>query len=153
MIWKRNAASYRTRIRCGSPEYDVVLSADEAELKRRIATTYETAGIEVPKLNDVLARATAGTRSRPELARKVFQLFLDSGELVKISDEFYFPKQIIDDITQKIRSAAASRTDRSIDVASFKELTGLSRKYAIPLLEFFDRERVTRRVGEKRLVL
>jgi selenocysteine-specific elongation factor len=40
-----------------------------------------------------------------------------------------------------------------IDVASFKEIAGISRKYAIPLLEYFDRERITRRAGDKRLVL
>jgi selenocysteine-specific elongation factor len=135
------------------PKYDVVLSPDEAEVQRRIKDVYRTAGLAVPKLNDLLSNAVEGTKVRPEAARKVFQLFLDSGELVKISDEFYFPRQAIDEITQKIRTAAASRTDRSIDVSAFKELTGLSRKYAIPLLEYFDRERVTCRVGEKRQVL
>jgi len=40
-----------------------------------------------------------------------------------------------------------------IDVAAFKELAGVSRKYAIPLLEYFDRARVTRRAGDKRVIL
>ena len=40
-----------------------------------------------------------------------------------------------------------------IDVAKFKEMTGVSRKYAIPLLEYLDRERVTRRVGDAREIL
>ena len=43
--------------------------------------------------------------------------------------------------------------ERLIDVASFKEMAGISRKYAIPLLEYFDRERVTRRAGDKRIIL
>ena len=43
--------------------------------------------------------------------------------------------------------------DRLIDVGAFKDLAGVSRKYAIPLLEYFDRERVTRRAGDKRLIL
>jgi selenocysteine-specific elongation factor len=41
----------------------------------------------------------------------------------------------------------------NIDVGRFKELTGVSRKYAIPLLEYLDRERVTRRVGNERIIL
>jgi selenocysteine-specific elongation factor len=40
-----------------------------------------------------------------------------------------------------------------INVALFKEITGLSRKYAIPLLEYLDRERVTRREGDERIIL
>ena len=47
----------------------------------------------------------------------------------------------------------AGRTPkRLIDVATFKELAGVSRKYAIPLLEYFDREHVTRRAGDKRVI-
>jgi selenocysteine-specific elongation factor len=43
--------------------------------------------------------------------------------------------------------------DRTIDVAKFKELAGVSRKYAIPLLEFLDRERITKRAGDRRAIL
>jgi hypothetical protein len=49
--------------------------------------------------------------------------------------------------------ATAHEPARLIDVASFKTLAGVSRKYAIPLLEYFDREQVTRRAGDKRLIL
>jgi selenocysteine-specific elongation factor len=46
----------------------------------------------------------------------------------------------------------AHEPSRLIDVATFKELAGVSRKYAIPLLEYLDRERVTRRAGERRII-
>jgi selenocysteine-specific elongation factor len=49
--------------------------------------------------------------------------------------------------------AAQPSTQRAIDVATFKELAGISRKYAIPLLEYFDRQRVTRREGDRRIIL
>jgi len=49
--------------------------------------------------------------------------------------------------------ASQHEPDRLIDVAAFKDLAGVSRKYAIPLLEYFDREQVTRRAGDKRLIL
>jgi len=54
-----------------------------------------------------------------------------------------------------LRKQMASQKAKSpnIDVARFKELTGVSRKYAIPLLEYLDRERVTRRVGNERIIL
>jgi selenocysteine-specific elongation factor len=55
----------------------------------------------------------------------------------------------------ELRKSMAARKLRSsrIDVAGFKELSGVSRKYAIPLLEYLDRERVTKRVGDERVIL
>jgi selenocysteine-specific elongation factor len=49
--------------------------------------------------------------------------------------------------------AAQHEPERLIDVPTFKELAGVSRKYAIPLLEYFDREQVTRRTGDKRVIM
>jgi selenocysteine-specific elongation factor len=58
-------------------------------------------------------------------------------------------------VLEKFRADARARfkTGAKLDVAEVKELTGLSRKYVIPLLEWLDRERVTRRVGAERIVL
>ncbi len=93
------------------------------------------------------------TKLNKERARKIFQLLLNSGEIVKVSEDFYFTKQAIDRLIQNVKEFAARTTDRLIDVAKFKDIAGISRKYAIPLLEYFDRERITRRAGDKRLVL
>jgi len=61
---------------------------------------------------------------------------------------------VLEDLKTKLRDyAAAHEPERLIDVAAFKDLAGVSRKYAIPLLEYFDREQVTRRAGDKRLIL
>jgi selenocysteine-specific elongation factor len=86
-------------------------------------------------------------------ARKVLQLLLDSGELIAATKELLFHRNALDDTIKKIAEYAAQTPGRLIDIAVFKELTGISRKYAIPLLEYFDRERITRRAGDKRLVL
>ena len=85
-------------------------------------------------------------------ARKLFQIFLDSCEVIKVTDEFYFAKNAIDALADMLRQFAAQTSDRLIDVAKFKELAGISRKYAIPLLEYFDRERITSRAGDKRYI-
>ena len=87
------------------------------------------------------------------MIREIFQLLINSGEVVKISDEFYFVKTEIENLIVKIHEFASRSADRLIDVPKFKEIAGISRKYAIPLLEFFDREKVTRRAGDKRLIL
>jgi selenocysteine-specific elongation factor len=80
-------------------------------------------------------------------------MFLDSGEIVKVSEEFYFYKPVIDALAEKLRNFAAASPDRMIDMAKFKDLAGVSRKYAIPLLEYFDRERVTYRRGDVRYII
>jgi selenocysteine-specific elongation factor len=101
----------------------------------------------------VLAEVSRATGVNPQTARKVFQLLRDSGEITQISNEFYFSKLVIDGLISKLRTFASTTPDRIIDVAKFKELAGISRKYAIPLLEYFDREKVTARRGDKRYIL
>lgn len=133
--------------------HNLELSADEKILRENLQTIYKNAKLEVPKLEDALSDAARGTKSDKTHARKVFQLLLNSGEIVKISEEFYFPKTEIENLTSKVRESAANTDDRLIDVAKFKDIAGISRKYAIPLLEYFDREKITRRAGDKRLIL
>jgi selenocysteine-specific elongation factor len=137
-------------IRLGS--HNLELSAEEELLREKLRKIYRTAKLEVPKLEDALSDATGGAKSDVIHARKIFQLLLNSGEIVKISEEFYFAKPEIENLTIKIRAFASGSADRLIDVAKFKDIAGISRKYAIPLLEFFDRERITRRAGDKRLI-
>ena len=133
--------------------HNLELSAEEKVLRERLEKVYKSAKLEVPKLEDALTEAIANTKLTREHARKIFQLFLNSGEFIKISDEFYFTRQAINDLIEKLKNFAAKSSDRLIDVAAFKDLAGISRKYAIPLLEYFDRERITRRAGDKRLIL
>jgi selenocysteine-specific elongation factor len=81
-------------------------------------------------------------------------LLIESGLLVRIQPELLFHRDALDALKERIREyGARPATGRMIDVAAFKELAGVSRKYAIPLLEYFDRERITRRAGDKRIIL
>ncbi|MEP6788684.1 MAG: selenocysteine-specific translation elongation factor [Acidobacteriota bacterium] len=128
------------------------LSPVEIVVSEKILTIFKTARLEVPKLDDALADAIAGTNLSRQDARKYFQQFLDTGEIVKVTDEFYFVRDSIDRLVEKLREVASNTPDRLIDVAKFKALAGISRKYAIPLLEYFDRERITTRAGDKRYV-
>jgi selenocysteine-specific elongation factor len=133
--------------------HNLELSGEEKFLHDNLRKIYQTAKLEVPKLEDALTDALSGTKSNAAHARKIFQLLINSGEVVKISDEFYFARTEIDNLIVKIREHASGSADRLIDVPTFKTIAGISRKYAIPLLEFFDRERITRRAGDKRLIL
>ena len=132
--------------------FQTKLSSGETEVGDKILARYREAKLEVPKLESVLADAVAGTKFYERDARKFFQLFLDSGEIVKVTDDFYFARGAIDELIGRLKQFAAASADRLIDVSAFKEMAGISRKYAIPLLEYFDRERITTRSGDKRLI-
>jgi selenocysteine-specific elongation factor len=133
--------------------HETQLSPDEAAVSQKLLAAYKRAGLEVPKLDDALAQAVARTKLDVQRARKLFQIILNSGEIVKISDEFYFSKNAIEHLAGLLRKFAAETDGRMIDVPKFKELAGISRKYAIPLLEYFDREHITSRAGDKRVIL
>lgn len=129
------------------------LTPDETKVLDNLRSAFMSAGLEVPRLDDALTEAVSGTMYSATDARRYFQLLIDSGEVVKVTDEFYFGRQEIDGLTDVLRKFASTSPDRLIDVPKFKELAGVSRKYAIPLLEYFDREHVTARAGDKRLIL
>jgi selenocysteine-specific elongation factor len=71
--------------------------------------------------------------------------------LIKLSEDLVFHRSALENLRKQV---AVEKTKSSkIDVIRFKDLTGVSRKYAIPLLEYLDREHVTRRVGDAREIL
>jgi len=125
----------------------VVMKDEEAESKRIIEQAFASAGLKVPSLKDVLA----GLKVDRTRAQKIVTLLLRDKLLVKVSEELVFHRDALDDLRRRVL-ALKPKTPK-IDVAIFKEMTGVTRKYAIPLLEYLDRERVTRRVGDERLIL
>jgi selenocysteine-specific elongation factor len=128
------------------------LSEADTQLHELLDRIYREAGLEPPTTEDVLRRAGGGVR--PDRARKIVQLLVDEGRVVRVRDEMLFHREALDRLTAALRDYAATRaTDRLIDVPAFKELSGVTRKYAIPLLEHFDREGVTRRAGDRRIIL
>ncbi len=125
----------------------VIMKDEEAESKKIIEQAFASAGLKVPSLKEVLA----GLKVDKVRAQKIVTLLLRDRLLIKISDELVFHQSALLDLRQKV--AALKTTAAKIDVARFKDMTGVSRKYAIPLLEYLDRERVTRRVGDERIIL
>ena len=132
-----------------SPE----LSAADADLRERLEAVYREAGLAAPSLDEALARAGVAPPMR-EHARKLLQLLLDAGVLVRVAPELFFHRDALARLVGDLRAyAAAHEPERLIDVAAFKDLARVSRKHAIPLLEHLDRARVTRRAGDRRLIL
>ena len=136
-----------------SSGHRVDLTDQDAKLSEQIEKAYRDSGVEAPSLDEAMARANIAATQRVQ-ARKILQLLLDSKKLVRVQGEMFMHAEVINNLKIKLLDyGAAHEPARLIDVPTFKTLAGVSRKYAIPLLEYFDREQVTRRAGDKRLIL
>jgi selenocysteine-specific elongation factor len=129
------------------PGGGVVMKDEEAESKKIIEMAFASAGLKVPALKDVLSELKVD-KTR---AQKIVTLLLRDKILIKISEDLVFHRVALDDLRR--RMTAEKEKSPRIDIARFKDLTGVTRKYAIPLLEYLDREHVTKRVGDERVIL
>jgi selenocysteine-specific elongation factor len=111
-----------------------------------IAAAYNTAGLAAPQAAEVAAKLNL---SQAEM-RRLMTLLLRDKILIRMgADALYIHGKAL----AQLKTQISRLHGQALDVAGFKQMTGLSRKYAIPLLEYLDRERVTRKVGEQRIVL
>ena len=125
----------------------VTLKDDESQARDTIENAFASAGLKVPAMKDVLASMPLD-RAR---AHKIVTLLLREGTLVKLGDDLVFHSSALQTLRQTIRDYKSESP--TIDIARFKNITSVSRKYAIPLLEHLDRERITRRQGDVRVIL
>ena len=135
-----------------SGEHGVELSPADERLSEAIAQSYASAGLEAPTFDQVLTAAGIASSQRAH-SRTILQLLLDNGTLLRIQGEMFFHSGPIDHLKVLLREYAKDHEpERLIDVATFKDLAGVSRKYAIPLLEYLDSQRFTIRAGDKRII-
>lgn len=129
-------------------ERKLSLTPAEETATNAIFEELEKSGLAVPKMADLIDSVSQSSKLPATQVRKVLHMLVGSRKIVKVSEEFYFAASSIDSLVAKLRS----RAEKNIDVAGFKELAGISRKYAIPLLEYFDREKITIRAGDTRII-
>jgi selenocysteine-specific elongation factor len=127
---------------------EIALLPEEAKAKEQIEAAFASASLAVPSVKEVLGRLTV----EPKRAEKLLQILFREKNLVRFSPELVFHRQALAQLKEQLSAYKKAKDDR-ISVLAFKELTGITRKYAIPLLEYLDREHVTRRVGEERVIL
>ena len=134
-------------------EHTRAMSGADGELRDALEKVYREAKLAAPNLTEAFAKAGVAASAQAH-GRKLLQVLIDAGLLVRVDGEMFFHREALDELIGKLRAVAERNpADRSIDVASFKTLAGISRKHAIPLLEYLDRTRVTRREGDKRIIL
>jgi selenocysteine-specific elongation factor len=126
---------------------EVQLTPEDNQIREQIEVLYQKAGYQPPSLSDVQSIVPAN----PEEIRRIFFWMVKERILVKVSEDLVYHRAIMDSIKKQIKDRFASGS--RFGVADFKELFDITRKHAIPLLEYLDRERFTRRLGNDRIVL
>ncbi len=127
---------------------EIALQPEEAKAKEQIELAFASAGLAVPSVKEVLDKLTV----EPKRAEKLLQILLREKTVVRVTQELIFHRGALAQLKEQLSGYKKAKGDR-ISVPVFKELAGITRKYAIPLLEYLDRERVTRRAGEERVIL
>ncbi|NJB67749.1 selenocysteine-specific elongation factor [Desulfobaculum xiamenense] len=128
------------------PQHKVSLAADQSRLRETVLAAYAAGGEAPPNVRDVLEPLGLVFKD----AAAVFRLLVEQGELVKIKEDMYFHAPAIHGLRDRV--VAFLREKGEMGAPEFKDLTGMSRKFAIPVMEYLDKEKVTMRVGDKRVL-
>jgi selenocysteine-specific elongation factor len=122
----------------------VALGVDQSALRVKILSAYEKGGLMPPAFKELCD--TLGTPLEP--ARQVLALLVDQGVIVKIRDEFYCHHQALGQLRKQLVDFLTVHEE--ISTPQFKDMTGASRKFVIPLIEYFDTTQLTIRIGDLR---
>ncbi|MCB2225689.1 MAG: selenocysteine-specific translation elongation factor [Desulfarculaceae bacterium] len=124
------------------PSHKVKLAGADKALREKIERAYAEGGLTPPNLKDVVPD--------PAQAKEILAVLVGEGALVKIKQELYYSGGALAELKQRLTDFL--KANERINAAQFKEITGLSRKYIIPLLEYFDSIHLTMRVGDERIL-
>ncbi|OLE62025.1 MAG: selenocysteine-specific translation elongation factor [Deltaproteobacteria bacterium 13_1_20CM_2_69_21] len=122
------------------------LSGPDADAQEKLAGVLEKAGLSPPRVDELPALIG----QTPHRTSSLLKALAGAGRASKVSEGLWFGATALMDLRRRVLAHLSERG--SIDAQSFKELTGLTRKFAIPLLEYFDREKLTLRIGDKRVL-
>jgi selenocysteine-specific elongation factor len=136
--------------RLALPAHRVTVAGADDRVRAAIIEAYRVARLTPPDATAIEASAGAPK----SIIEKVTTLLLREKVLVKL-DTIVFHAEALQQLKADVAGlkAAAPGGRATVDVAAFKDRYGVTRKFAIPLLEYLDRERVTRRTGDVRLIL
>jgi selenocysteine-specific elongation factor len=135
------------RDRLSLARHHVALSPAEEQAREAIEAALRGGGLTPPDVAAIVSQH----RLVATVAERVVHVLVKQKRLVRL-DTLVFHDEALQSLKSQIRALKAAGTS-TIDVAMFKKRFGVTRKFAIPLLEYLDRERVTRRAGESRLIL
>jgi len=124
--------------------HKVSLGIDQEEARNKIVEACRNGGLMPPYFRDI----AKSLDMEPQKAKDVLMHLVEEGAIVKTKDDLFFDATAVADLKQRL--VQFLETNGEIDTPRFKDLTGASRKYVIPLIEYFDATNVTIRVGDIR---
>jgi selenocysteine-specific elongation factor len=124
--------------------HKVSLGVDQADIKKKVMDAYLENGLTPPYFKDLKASFNIET----SLAKDVLSLLMDEGMIIKAKEDLYFDAQAVKDLQKRLVDFL--KTHGEISTPQFKEMAQVSRKYLIPLIEYFDAQNVTIRIGDIR---
>jgi selenocysteine-specific elongation factor len=116
----------------------------------RIAEAIEGELLENPVSPPGFEEIVQNRRLAPATAREVWEARIDAGTIVRVAEGVFFHRRALDQVSERVRSHLTEK--QKMTAAEFRDLIGSTRKYAVPLLEWLDQARVTRRVGDERIL-
>jgi selenocysteine-specific elongation factor len=128
------------------PAHVVSLASDQSGLRTLMETAYVQAGFMPPTTKAFLEENGLTAKD----VAQMYRLLLEEGVLIKVSEEFYFARAAMDDLIGRVREFFAA--NQEMGPQDFRDITALTRKFAIPVLEYLDKEKITMRIGDKRQI-
>lgn len=127
-----------------SVSHTVSLGADQTDVREKILKTYRESGLTPPYFKEL----SKSLEIDPRRGKDVLMLLVKEGEVVKVKEDLFFDAEAVKKLKQELKDFLSEHGE--ITTPQFKEMTGVSRKYLIPLLEYFDSTHVTIRIGDSR---
>ncbi|HHB75192.1 MAG TPA: selenocysteine-specific translation elongation factor [Desulfobulbus sp.] len=128
-------------------DHEVTLQVDEQAMREKINRLYLEAGLKPPNLKDVLTKFNQFPETQ---IRQVIDLLLQDGTVIKINEALYYHASVLEKLQEQVVDFI--RREGEIDAPRFKNMTGLTRKFSIPLLEYFDKIKLTIRIEDRRVL-
>ncbi len=127
-------------------EHEVRLDVDMGALREGLSKAYREGGLTPPTAREIVEMFP----NRKKEVASLEQLMLREGEIVRISEDLNFHREVLAKLREDYKKMLLRDGDAT--PSSVRELTGLSRKFIIPLMEYFDSTKLTMRAGDKRLL-
>ena len=142
MVKEHEIAQEENTVRLSS--HTVSLGRQQVDVKNKILDIYRRAGLQPPYFKELSKSVDAD----PKRSKDILMHLVNEGAIIKVKEDLYFHAETIEKLRKKL--VAHLEALGEINTPQFKEMTGVSRKYVIPLAEYFDSINVTLRVGDIR---
>ena len=122
----------------------MTLARNEEKIRNQIEEAYRKGGLQPPYFKEIKDQFPG------KAGQDVLEVMIKDGVLIKVKEDLFFHRDSMTDLQNRL--VRFLKENGEINTPQFKEMTGASRKYTIPILEYFDRSQITVRVGDNRVL-